>query len=236
MCTRAELPGRLHVFCVFGCQWCCSGWAFTYQRIWHSLYLLKLSEALEVGERALSTLFAGKVCNHLGLSSVSSAATVALAPFRQAHVSLPTSGVNAPSLAHICGDVAFSHLDGLAQRLLTSEQDHLKRVTREGSANIHYDRILGHNELACSDCVGSLVKSGALTFLPDSKCPSGILYVCKKNLSLRLILDARRSNQHFRVPPKFTMATGDVCRVSNFMWRIRMRVKAPALHIASCDV
>ena len=89
-------------------------WAFTCQRI----FAFKRPESLEVGEGALSKLLAGKVCDYLRFSSVSSAATGALAPFRKSHGSVPTSAVNAPSLRHICGDVALSYLDGFAQRML----------------------------------------------------------------------------------------------------------------------
>ena len=111
MCVRAEPPGRLHVSRTFGRQLRC---VLGMRRILHSLSLLKRPGSLEVGEGALSKLLAGKVYEYLGFSSVSSAATGAVAPFRKSHVSLSTSGVNAPSLALICGDVALSHLDGFA--------------------------------------------------------------------------------------------------------------------------
>ena len=42
-------------------------------------------------------------------------------------------------------------------------------------------------------------------FLLGSKCQSGLFCVYKKNLSPRFILQ----NQHFKVPQKFPMATGD---------------------------
>ena len=99
-----------------------SGWAFTYRRILQSLNLLKRPEQLEVGEGALVKLLAGEVCDYLGFSSVSSAATGALAPLIKSHVTLPTSPVNAPSLAHICGDEALLHVDGCAQRMLLSKK------------------------------------------------------------------------------------------------------------------
>ena len=101
-----------------------------------SLNLLKRPESVEVGEGALAKLLAGKVW---GFFSVSSAATGALAPFRQSHVSLPTSAVKAPSLANICGDVALPYLHGFAQRMLLSKWFTKKRVTREGLANICHD-------------------------------------------------------------------------------------------------
>ena len=80
--------------------------------------------------------------DYLGFTSVSSAATGARAPFRKSHVSLSTSAVNAPSLAHICGDVALPYLNGFAQRMLLTKKDHQERVTREGLANIYFDPIL----------------------------------------------------------------------------------------------
>ena len=75
-----------------------------------------------------------------------------------------------------------------------------------------------HNDRVCSDFVCSLVKSGSFTFFLDSKCLSGIFCVYKESLSLRLILDARRSSQLFWVPPKVPMVTGRciffACRTS----------------------
>ena len=66
-------------------------------------------------------------------SSVSSAATSALAPFRKSCVSLP----NAPSLSNICGDVSLPYLEGSAQRMLLPKTDHQEHFTREG----HNDRV-----------------------------------------------------------------------------------------------
>ena len=94
-----------------------SGWAFTYRNILHSLNLLKRLEELEVrGSSFEASRWQG--LRFFG-TSVSSAATGAFAPLRKPHVSLPTSGVNAPSLAHICGDVALSHFDGMNVRHLS---------------------------------------------------------------------------------------------------------------------
>ena len=72
------------------------------------------------------------------------------------------------------------------------------------------DPILGLNDRVCSDFVFFfLVRSGSFTFLLDSKCQCGLYCVYKKKLSLSLIFDARRSNQHMKVPPTFPLATGD---------------------------
>ena len=115
----------------------------------------------------------------------------------------------------------------------SQKKDHQQSVTHEGLSNIYYDPLLGHNDRVCSDFVCPLVKSGSLSFLLDSTCQSGIFCVYKKNLSLRLILDARRSNQHFRASPK---ATGDsFSRVELLIGNLE-EGEALALHIASGDV
>ena len=57
-----------------------SDWAFTYQRILHSLQSFERSDAFEVGEGALSKFVTGQVCDYLGFSSESSFAKDARAP------------------------------------------------------------------------------------------------------------------------------------------------------------
>ena len=152
--------------------------------------------------------------------------------------SLPTSAVNVPSLAHICGDIALSHLDGFAQRMFFSQktEDHRESVAREGFlSNIYYDPLLGHNDQVCSDFVGFLARNDSFTYLLDSKCQSGIFCAYKKNLSLRLIWDTRRSNQHFRIHFDFSMATGDSFSRVELLNGNPDGSGALALHIASGD-
>ena len=182
-----------------------------------------------MGEGALSKLLAGKVYDYLGFSLVSSTATGALAPFRKSHVSLPRQ----LCLAHICGDVTLSFLDVFAQRMLLSKKDHQERVTHEGLSNIYYDPLLSHNDWVCSALSSKVVPS---RFLLESKCQSGLFCVCRKNLSLRLVLDARRSNQHCRVPPKFSMATGDSFSRVEFLIGNPHGGEALVLQIAPVDV
>ena len=72
--------------------------------------------------------------------------------------------------------------------------------------------------------------------LLDLKCQSGIFCVYKKILSLRLISDARRSNQHFTVPPTFSMATGYAFSRVELLLGTPDEGEAPALHSAFSDV
>ena len=214
-----------------------SGWAFTYRRILHSLNLLKRPEALEVGEGALSKLLAGKVCDYVGFSSVLSAGTGALAPFRKSHVSLPTSAVNAPSLAHICGDVALFLIWTVLRSACCSQKRIIKNASLvRGSANIYFDPLLGHNDRVCSDFVCSLVKSGSFTFLLDSKCQSGIFCVYKKNLSLRLHFGRQTVKPTFQGTSQIPHGNWDSFSRVELLIGNLYEGEALALHIASGDV
>ena len=181
--------------------------------------LLKRPEALEVGEGGLSKLSAGKVYDFLGFSSVSSAATGALAPFRKSHVSLPHVSCQCAEFgAHLRRRGSFS----LGRLCACRFQKRIIKYTSfvDGLANIYYDSLSWVTTTRCAltlIVLSSKVAHSRLSVL--NPC------VFKKNLSLRLILDARRSNPHFRVPPKFPIATGDFSRVSNFLLGIRKRVK-----------
>ena len=65
----------------------------------HQFYHL---EQVSVARSPCLSFVGGKIFDYMGFSSVSSAATGALAPLARLFV-------NAPSLAHICGDAALSH-------------------------------------------------------------------------------------------------------------------------------
>ena len=133
-----------------------------------------------MGDGALSILLAGQVYDYL--SFYRPPPRRALAPFTESHDSLPTSPFNSPSLAHVCGDVALSYLDGFAQRMLLSKKEH-HSANHEGLSNIYSDPLLGHNDQVYADFVSSLVKSGgSFTFLLVSTCQSGLFCVCTKNL------------------------------------------------------
>ena len=125
----------------------------------------------------------------------------ALAPFRKLHVSLPTSAVNAPSLAHICG---VACVDSVAQRMLLSKTGS-SRTRQLMKVYPTFTTILSlvTTTRCVSDFVCSLLsKVGNSRFCSTRNVSLETFCVSKKNLSLRLILNARRPRQHFRVPPK----------------------------------
>ena len=124
---RAELPGRLPVFWVSGCQWCCVlGMGFSRINAFCTpLNLLKRPESLEVGDGALSKLLACKVNDHLCVSPTSSAR----------HGCTCTVQKIACLFAH----VALSYLDGFMQRMLLSKKIIKNASLMKGLSNMYTD-------------------------------------------------------------------------------------------------
>ena len=158
---------------------------------------------------------------------VSSVGTGALAPLRKSHVSLPTSAVIAPD---IFGDVALPYLNGCAHRMFLSKKN-------ASLVKVWLTSVVTPFWATTTECTLTLYvlssKVALSCFCSTPNVNLDFFCVYKKNLSFRLIRDARRSHQHFKVPPKFPMATGDSSS------RVQFLVGNPdenALHIASGDV
>ena len=134
----------------------------------------------------------------------------ALAPFRQlaclfTHVTSQCAELG----AHLRRRSSFLFGRLLRSRVLLSKKDHQERVTHEGLSNIYYDPLLGHNDRVCSDFLLSRQKWFLHVLARIHQMSVWTLFVSsRRTCLLRLILDARRSNQHVRVPPKFRLATG----------------------------
>ena len=90
--------------------------------------------------------------------------------------------------------------------------------------------FFGVTTTECTLTLFVLSPRDARSFLLDAKCQSGF-FVSTRKTSLRLILDARRSNQHFKVPPKIPTFS----HVELLFWKPD-EGEAPALQIASGDV
>ena len=105
--------------------------------------------------------------------------------------------------------------------------------SRKKSSRTRHSRKFGQHLLRSSPESQCLFSRQKLfnNFLFDSTCQSGIFQVRKKNLLLRLILETRRSNQHFRVHPKFQRATGDSFSRVELLIGKAVGGEAPVLHL-----
>ena len=114
--------------------------------------------------------------------------------------------------------------------------DHHERVAREGSASIYFDPFFWATTTECTLTLFVLSAKVALSRFCSTPNVDLDLFVFFSNLPLRLIVDARLSNQHFKVPPKYTMATGDAFSRVELLMERSDESAALALHIASGDV
>ena len=204
------------------------GCAFSYRCILHTLNLLKRPEALEVAEGALSKLFAGKVYDYLGFSSVSSAGctcTVQKIARLFTHVSCQCAEFGAHLRCCLCGQCCAAHV-ALKDRVIKNAS--LMKVYPT------FTTIL--SLVTTTRCVLTLF----VLF-----CPKWVIHVSARlGMSVSKLLCLQEEfvfASHFErqsatptflgTSQNFTMATGTLTRVSNFLLGIRKRVKR--LHFTS---
>ena len=161
---------------------------------------------------------------YLGFSSVSSAATGALAPCTVQKIACLFTHVScqcAESGAHLRR--RSSSLFGTVFRnaCCSQKKDHQEPVTHKSLSNIYYDPLLGHGDWVCSDVVCFSPSKVVHVVCSNPSVSLDSFCVHKKNLSLRLILDARRSCQHSGYLQNSPWQLGD----SNFSLGIRMEGK-----------
>jgi hypothetical protein len=123
-----------------------------------------------------------------------------LTPFVVGAVSLPVDQVTAAPIEKLLEGQALREVRECHTRMLLSPEE-LEGELEQGLAGLYHDPVLERSECKYLDFVCELFKSGIVNFNPWVKVEVGVFFVLKKNRKLRLILDARRSNQHFRRPP-----------------------------------
>ena len=83
--------------------------------------------------------------------------------------------------------------------LLTGEE--LEGVLESGYPSTYHDPVLKSNRKKYLSFLQDLHQCGVIDFAPKVKVELGLFFVFKKNKKLRLIIDARAANLHFRRPP-----------------------------------
>ena len=176
-------------------------------RIYDAVASLVPPADLEKGEAALSRLLAGRATG-LYLHADSGLSSGTLASYQRKRVAIPCSVRLAPNVGDICSDSARKYLEE-PQRMLQTKEMYDSIILNQGLANMYMDPVLSRSRRHYVGFLRDLVKADLLDFtiIPTALC--GIFFVCKKDGSLRLILDARRANQFFRRPPSTHLVTGE---------------------------
>jgi len=151
-----------------------------------------------------------------------------VAALRLDAVSLPSSSFKARSLKELMGDAG----DVLEQRLLDEilPEELSKAKLASSSLKRPYSDPALRNTKVRADLVKLLLSSGIVEFTLNDGVRVGIFCVWKSGKErMRLIVDARLSNQHFREPGNVDLPTG--ASFSRFFTETYDDV-----HVSSCDL
>ena len=98
---------------------------------------------------------------------------------------------------------------GYRQHMLRS-QSALEAVRATyGIPNRYHDPVFSANRKKYIAFVRRCAQIGLIHFVSESWCELGLFYVREKDERLRLIIDCRRANQHFVLPPGVDQVTGN---------------------------
>ena len=139
----------------------------------------------------------------------SGAASDSLAPFQQGRLSLPESVAGAPYIGDVCGKRGHFFLEREGERMLKPVGEAQSDLARDGT-RCYCDPILVNRKTVYVTFLKDLMARGLLDFTLAPLEDVGIFCVWKKGRErLRLILDARRSNQWFRRPPSVDLISAE---------------------------
>ena len=122
--------------------------------------------------------------------------------YNKALISLPDSGAQ----VFDAGDL----IDDVGRGILQDPYHHLfeHSISSKKSIKPYMDEVLRSSPPLYHEFVGDLYDRGMLTFGTFKKAGITPFFVIKKNGKLRLVLDCRATNEHFKKPPDIAMAAG----------------------------
>ena len=123
-----------------------------------------------------------------------------LAPYVTGKVSLPAGQGRATPLADVLSGEALLDTQNFQERMLLGPEE-LEAVLESGTPNTYLDPVFRFSPSKYAEFVAELYRAGVVRFAASCKITNGMFFVLKKNGKLRLILDARMANAHFRKAP-----------------------------------
>ena len=133
----------------------------------------------------------------------------ALTNYQPDLVSLPEAGWQPINLDALGGKVRGRSISSFIQeQLLPAETAHMK--VKDSGVERPYSDPRFRDPRVYGDFVSRLLQSSIVDLsMQDGRERIGLFFVSKKANKLRLIIDARRSNSHFRPPSYVHLATGE---------------------------
>ena len=165
-------------------------------------------------DEALSQLLrsGGKYDASSGAHDLASAIpTGALAPLGSGELSLPADVSSAPRLVETLAEEEAQLFKGFRERLMLSTEDYNAKINSEGLPGLYYDPVLQRDRAKYVDLLIKMHCRGLLRWRASVSEQVGLFFVYKKNGSLRLIADARRTNARFIEPYPIELPSAEGC-------------------------
>ncbi|CAK0886389.1 unnamed protein product [Prorocentrum cordatum] len=154
----------------------------------------------------------------------------AVRPYQRSLVSIPVAGASPVPLSAACGRPERTLLERSDEFMLSDPDDVGWQMESGTPQQLYMDEVLRKDRSAYVGFIADVLGAGLVDFSVTPKEICTPFFVEKKNKNLRLILDCRWSNLHFRPAPSLDMGTGAA-------WA---RVERPAgdhdLYFAGADV
>ena len=152
-------------------------------------------------EASLSEMLGSKASTYAGddLSCVAS--------YRRDLVLWPASAGSVPLFDVLPDPERFDLAVGGGERLLLSPEDLRGFRERDGVPRRYWEETLRSDESAYFLFVRELVQRKMFTFRAKIRAEAGVFFVSRKNGRIRLVVDARRCNQHWIRPPPARLAS-----------------------------
>ena len=130
-------------------------------------------------------------------------------PYSNDRLALPPDTRDCPLLRDIASDASLMMLADWKTRMLRPPEEVAELNASLGILPIYIDPVLRRQRRAYVRLVKRLLKLHMVRLSKSCKSQVGVFTVGKKDHSLRLILDCRRSNRCFLPPPGVELLTAD---------------------------
>ena len=130
---------------------------------------------------------------------------VSLASFRMDRLSLPSSVHDCPEVGSVLPGDALVNLSEYQERMLAGGA-----LAAEVKTKVFFDPVLRYNQKKYQALIRMLIERGLVQCVEKAEESIGLFCVKKSDgTKLRLIVDARRSNERFGTPPGVSLITGE---------------------------
>jgi hypothetical protein len=134
---------------------------------------------------------------------------VMLAPYQAGAVSLVANALDGPMVEDVTSGAARLYLDEWEERMLRTDAEYQEMLEKDGTVEPYIDSTLKSSSHQYLQFINDFKRRCLLRWTRAPKERVGVFFVRKKDGKLRLIIDARRTNQRFRTPPGVALSSAE---------------------------